>query len=441
MDPELLKDLSLLDKTIREENLNLKNRLLSIHKDSLFFQRIKSHFPNWEVLPNERCGLWYVPIKDYNNSVYFKSTDGHTNNWGFSTRRLNLQILSIGECIIVDSTRRGKLSPDSLSKTIPIWCSVLNNIIDPLTTYERELFLDESCVSNLEREMILERLNNEIEDEIKPYLSGILNLKVLKEMGMNKKFKPYFISPQSNLQMISQQVNSSIEKEEYTPILLVTCSEMLRDGEDKSNGFSYVQGAGDDHELWSMGLTPRNFWENQQLFSKSQLLKSSNIDIIQMIENLKRKEELIMDETEDNLFKIWDITPKLSFGSIRPNCELNYKPKSFEKVIVLEGSVKGECKGVIIFPLESNSKKSSKQLRLELPKIMLNLNSNERTLIVCSTGWDLSPCVSICYLLKLEGGNINKIKIRQKLMELIKINSQVNPQRVTLNSINSFLIK
>lgn len=34
-----------------------------------------------------------------------------------------------GGCIIVDSTRRGKRFPDSMSKTIPIWTCVLNRSI------------------------------------------------------------------------------------------------------------------------------------------------------------------------------------------------------------------------------------------------------------------------------------------------------------------------
>jgi tRNA A64-2'-O-ribosylphosphate transferase len=34
-----------------------------------------------------------------------------------------------GGCIIVDSTRRGKRFPDSMSKTIPIWTCVLNRCI------------------------------------------------------------------------------------------------------------------------------------------------------------------------------------------------------------------------------------------------------------------------------------------------------------------------
>lgn len=50
--------------------------------------------------------------------------------WSFSLRRLNLQLLDVvksyGGAVVVDSTRRGKSMPDALSKTIPIWCCVIN---------------------------------------------------------------------------------------------------------------------------------------------------------------------------------------------------------------------------------------------------------------------------------------------------------------------------
>lgn len=32
-------------------------------------------------------------------------------------------------CIVVDSTRRGKAMPDALSKTIPVWCAVINRLL------------------------------------------------------------------------------------------------------------------------------------------------------------------------------------------------------------------------------------------------------------------------------------------------------------------------
>jgi tRNA A64-2'-O-ribosylphosphate transferase len=44
---------------------------------------------------NERCGSWYIPPDTKSGSAYFKSTDGHTGQWDFSFRRLNLQILPL----------------------------------------------------------------------------------------------------------------------------------------------------------------------------------------------------------------------------------------------------------------------------------------------------------------------------------------------------------
>jgi tRNA A64-2'-O-ribosylphosphate transferase len=53
--------------------------------------------------------------------------------WGFSLRRLNLQLLDAvekwGGAVVVDSTRRGKSMPDALSKTVPLWCCVINRAV------------------------------------------------------------------------------------------------------------------------------------------------------------------------------------------------------------------------------------------------------------------------------------------------------------------------
>lgn len=78
-----------------------------------------------------KLGVWYTQNKTC--TCYFKSTDGHINNWTFSSKRLNLDVaLKASQsqgCIIVDSTRRGKRFPDSMSHTIPIWCGVLNHVV------------------------------------------------------------------------------------------------------------------------------------------------------------------------------------------------------------------------------------------------------------------------------------------------------------------------
>ena len=46
-------------------------------------------------MANERCGSWYIPLEKKVGSVYFKSTDGHMNEWSFSMRRLNLHFLDV----------------------------------------------------------------------------------------------------------------------------------------------------------------------------------------------------------------------------------------------------------------------------------------------------------------------------------------------------------
>ncbi|KAD6454833.1 hypothetical protein E3N88_09539 [Mikania micrantha] len=103
----------------------------SIHEDSIFVSEIAQLWPELPLVANMRCGLWYA--KKFHSSCYFKSTDGHTNNLSFNTSRLNLHVATLagqrGGCMIVDSTRKGKRFPDSMSKTIPIWTCVLNRAI------------------------------------------------------------------------------------------------------------------------------------------------------------------------------------------------------------------------------------------------------------------------------------------------------------------------
>ncbi|THG99141.1 hypothetical protein EW026_g3137 [Hermanssonia centrifuga] len=119
---------------IRKESLDVYNRVHSIAEDVLFITATSRVYPDLPILPNLRCGAWYVdPQIARTEPAYFKSTDGHFNNWGFNLRRPNLHLLSIvtehNGFIIVDSTRAGKRIPDALSKTVPIWCAVINRAI------------------------------------------------------------------------------------------------------------------------------------------------------------------------------------------------------------------------------------------------------------------------------------------------------------------------
>ena len=72
--------------------LPLHKRFQSIFADSGFVETAASHY-NLPVLANERCGSWYVSPDLKQGSAYFKSTDGHRNQWAFNLKRLNLRVL------------------------------------------------------------------------------------------------------------------------------------------------------------------------------------------------------------------------------------------------------------------------------------------------------------------------------------------------------------
>lgn len=60
--------------------------------------------------------------------------------------------------------------------------------------------------------------------------------------------RPIFISPASNL--VTSPASSYVD---FYPIVLVSASKLAEEAEviERSGGFTYVQGGGDDHELWS----------------------------------------------------------------------------------------------------------------------------------------------------------------------------------------------
>lgn len=79
---------------IRRSTLSISNRLHSILEDAAFAQEVAAAFAR-PLIANERCGSWYIDPQTKGGSAYFKSTDGHTGVWKFSSRRLNFHLLEI----------------------------------------------------------------------------------------------------------------------------------------------------------------------------------------------------------------------------------------------------------------------------------------------------------------------------------------------------------
>ncbi|KAL8828085.1 MAG: hypothetical protein Q9170_006751 [Blastenia crenularia] len=246
------------------------NRLSSIEHDSLFVQQVAAHY-KLPVIANERCGSWYVPPELKGGSAYFKSTDGHQGQWRFSARRLNLQVLDIvgqtggrPRCILVDSTRRGKSMPDALSKTVPIWCAVMNRL---LFDGESGFCTPESVVGRSEHSQIEARLDRFVSEAKRLQL----NLPFLRQK-ISLPLQPIWITPSAPLPSLSTQSTSY-------PIICLTASHLLSNPSDPST--TYIQGAADDSEFWQRGLTSSFFWQH-----RSTLLSSTEDELPDLIQSL-----------------------------------------------------------------------------------------------------------------------------------------------------------
>ncbi|KAF8443494.1 tRNA A64-2'-O-ribosylphosphate transferase [Terfezia claveryi] len=241
---------SQISHQISASSRSILNRLRSIHHDSQFPISIHSAYhARLPLVVNKRAGEWYVPPSLRAGSVYFKSTDGHTGNWGFNLRRLNLNLLEIIEksggegAIIVDSTRRGKRYPDSLSKTIPIWCTLINTVLFPAHT--NKLYTPPQIISPQE--------NHHISALLPTFLSSFssLNLNLSSLPYLPKKpLRPFFVNPDDFFtppDIDSNNKSQHLIFEDYIPLVLVSASRVVRN--DGVEG-EYIQGA-DPQLFWA----------------------------------------------------------------------------------------------------------------------------------------------------------------------------------------------
>ncbi|KAF9914406.1 hypothetical protein BX616_008375 [Lobosporangium transversale] len=296
---------------IRRDAKSLLNRLKSIQADAAFVSEIADLLPQFPLLANERCGTWYArPSRILKPGVYFKSTDGHAGVWDFNLRRYNPHLITTiidnGGCIIVDSTRKGKRIPDALSKTIPIWCATLNTAIRKCAlqnqvkrqqqqaqvkpqehTHEQDSGLAQhstgSQQSDSEISLHIPSLDPErwdtryhslpsitsrsehaqIAEKIDQFAEKLMRFTDLTPLTMRlkKPIRPIWLTPQSFLFKDDMPDYSDVA---FFPVICLSASRVVKDGMEECDGYLYVQGSGDDEDMWSNGLTPSLFWENEE---------------------------------------------------------------------------------------------------------------------------------------------------------------------------------
>jgi tRNA A64-2'-O-ribosylphosphate transferase len=270
-------------KTKKKLSHRARHRLMSIRFDVEVFRKSINFNskPSSSSLPplvaNERCGIWYaypfIDKEQQNHSCYFKSTDGHTNIWNVSLKRLNLNIIQLvsetGSVIIVDSSMRKKI-PDSFSRTIPIWAAVINRVAQ---MYRRDLdlpepeFWDNSLHTTVG--LVPEEEQEQIENLLGKRAQDLYNSKAIVDpiwlaSTLQKPLKSVALSRDDGLDWQSLSLVSHTEKNApYYTILCYNMSQVSLKGqfmEDKQ--FFYTPGAADDEESWSRHLSPLIFWEN-----------------------------------------------------------------------------------------------------------------------------------------------------------------------------------
>ncbi|KIL00894.1 hypothetical protein PAXRUDRAFT_821235 [Paxillus rubicundulus Ve08.2h10] len=450
---------------LRKESQDIFNRLHSIAEDALFVEQVHAHYPDLPLLPNMRCGAWYTdPNIVSTERAYFKSTDGHTNNWSFNLRRPNLHILPLvikhTGLVLVDSTRAGKRIPDALSKTVPIWCSVINRAILKKSVgnhphnWDTTLYTPPGAVSSQE--------HSQIERKLDAWASE-LAASFYELPKLDYPLRPIWITPATSAFPRLPGAHSA-----FYPIVCVSASKQPVDGvERRATGFAYIQGSGDDHELWSMGLTPTIFWNNHD-----GILRSGRSELPNLVRSL------VSDSSDANMYSPNDHNQALKAApiervsgllSICSVATLRSKPLlaahteiAFLCLTFKDPELSGKAEflkedSVILWIQTLPGKKGQHHflntvLPRSLPFIQSHLRKGCKVCIVCETGTDVSVGVCVAALAKHfradgsfyprgnEQGDLSKDILKTRLQWIISSYPQANPSRTTLKRVNDFLL-
>ena len=170
--------------------------------------------------------------------------------------------------------------PDSLSKTVPVWCCVLNRTLFPELTESHGLYVPPNVVSDSEKSQMLSRVPGFVDslEQLNLDLAGL-------RTQISKPIRPTWVTQETDLSHYHDRDEDNNEDggrifESFRPVICCTSSRRITDGE-MSGHSGYVQGAGDDTENWALGLTPRLFWDNAE-----QLLSAPEADLPELIRSL-----------------------------------------------------------------------------------------------------------------------------------------------------------
>lgn len=333
--------------------------------------------------------------------------------------------------------------PDALSKTIPIWCSIINRSLFPTKPEYHSLYTPPQAVSNSEHAQIAARLD----DFAESFASLGIDMKPLRE-HISKPIRPIWVTPESALP-VEEQVFSK-----YHPVICCTASRRVAGGEVSEGG--YIQGSGDDTENWAYGLTPTVFWPNSEL-----LLSTPESELPSLIT------ELVSSFSGTNTSMSTPILLPPTSSLYVTSTSLTTQPATGSDIII---TICSEVTGPETWKKDKHKleigigsgKIGSRNLRSALPHMINFVKSSLLTasaetkspkiVVSCPDGKDLSIGGALAILCSLyddngdlpgpgkEGTDIDKAYIRRRLGWIMTAMPDSNPSRSTLQSVNSYLM-
>ena len=286
--------------------------------------------------------------------------------------------------------------PDALSKTIPIWCAVMNRLLFREMHESHKLVTPKEIVGASEHaqiEALLDGFVNNVKVmRIQHPSCEILRL-TKQDLGLDLCSLRSVLRKPLRPSWLTHGLTSSIEfipSTDYNTIICYTASRRVVGAEMTEDG--YIQGAGDDSEGWSKGLTPPLFWKHNE-----KLLAAVEEDITDLIRDLVATGQ---DHNATGIDAVKIGPTRLYIGTMSSAAQSDH----YDGIIICGGTALSEAK------LETNDggakrtlnllcgdgKLGSRALRSQLTRVppfiasLPDCGSTPKILFACSTGKDLS---------------------------------------------------
>jgi tRNA A64-2'-O-ribosylphosphate transferase len=329
--------------------------------------------------------------------------------------------------------------PDALSKTVGIWIVVLNRLLFPDRTDSHELMTPNEVVSDSEHAQMEERLDRFVEEA-----RGLgLNLDELRGK-VKKPMRPYWVTPATSLDSLSKPA------EDDTFATVVLCIASSRPSVEVRDNPNYVQGAADDHEAWSCGLTAPVFWRNREV-----LLATAEDDLPAKIA------ELIGTSTSEKDVSLPVVVKPTASVFIGDETTVEQAIASIDVLVYCGPDVDKTSReriekrgGTVIHLPCTSGKNGSRQLRASLQNLegLAKVNRPAPNILIAgpdSKDMVVGAALAVVCSFVDENGKLyctirqptaNKVEIKKRLSWIIVSKPDAAPSRATLQSVNSYIM-